>query len=39
MNRNRLCLWLALTAIACSKLGTDPVPPSAPPVEHMEEDF
>ena len=32
MKRNRLCLWLSLTAVACSKVGADPVAPPAPPV-------
>ena len=32
MKRNRLCLWLSLAAVACSKVGTDPVAPPAPPV-------
>ena len=32
MKRNRLCLWLSLAAVACSKVGADPVAPPAPPV-------
>ena len=39
MNRNRLCLWLSLVAVACSKVGADPVAPPAPPVYTIQAGF
>ena len=39
MNRTRLCLWIALTAVACSKAGTDLVPPPASPVYTIQAGF
>ena len=39
MNRNRLCLWLSLAAVACSKVGADPVAPPAPPVYTIQAGF
>ena len=39
MKRNRLCLWLSLAAVACSKVGTDPVAPPAPPVYTIQAGF
>ena len=39
MNRNRLCLWLSLVAVACSKVGADSVAPPAPPVYTIQAGF
>ena len=39
MNRNRLCLWLSLAAVACSKVGADSVAPPAPPVYTIQAGF
>ena len=39
MNRTRLCLWLLLVAVACSKVGADPVAPPAPPVYTIQAGF
>ena len=39
MKRNRLCLWLSLAAVACSKVGADPVAPPAPPVYTIQAGF
>lgn len=39
MNRTRLCLWLSLAAVACSKVGADPVAPPAPPVYTIQAGF
>ena len=39
MNRTRLCLWLSLVAVACSKVGADPVAPPAPPVYTIQAGF
>ena len=39
MKLNRLCLWLSLAAVACSKVGADPVAPPAPPVYTIQAGF
>lgn len=39
MNRNRLCLWLSLVAVACSKVGADSVAPPASPVYTIQAGF
>ena len=39
MNRTRLCLWLSLVAVACSKVGADPVAPPVPPVYTIQAGF
>ena len=39
MKRNRLCLWLSLATVACSKVGADPVAPPAPPVYTIQAGF
>ena len=39
MNRTRLCLWLSLVAVACSKVGSDPVAPPVPPVYTIQAGF
>lgn len=39
MNRTRLCLWLSLIAVACSKVGADPVAPPVPPVYTIQAGF
>ena len=39
MKLNRLCLWLSLAAVACSKVGADSVAPPAPPVYTIQAGF